>query len=329
MNQIELSELVKGTSVCEIAAKTVRGINLNSDEKTVAEYLDEWARKIGETGHDEGHEIAAYVTRTIREEVYDAPDELLDAMFDRGSIGEFDDYEAVIDPIKNTLIAYDAAYEGNVPKSYLDFDVLKPTWKHAQVESALSYADLRRSGWKTVALLTEYAEKALRNKMFYDIFSVIDAAIAVGAENCIVEAGATPSQVTMDALALYVNDRSGGSIVALSKYIQAASKLQGFNSEEMLNEIHRTGRLGMHDGVSLYPISGAKKQGNGDLLIQDKRLYGIAGKIGTLDMKGEVRTYETENNNKETIDLKITGFSYGYSFNKDSLENICKVVING
>lgn len=329
MNQIELSELVKGTSVCEIAAKTVRNMSLNDNEKTVAEYLDEWARKIGETGHDEGHEIAAYVTRTIREEVYDAPDELLDAMFERGSVGEFDDYEAIIDPIKNTLVAYDAAYEGNVPKSYLDFTSLKPTWKHAQVESQLSYADLRRSGWKTVALLTEYAEKALKNKMFYDIFSVVNAAIAQGAENCIVEAGSVPSQATMDAVALYLNDRNGGSVVGLSKYIQAISKLQGYNSEEMLNELHRTGRLGVYDGVSLYPISGAKKQGNGELLVPDKALWGIAGKIGSLDMKGEVRTYETENNNKETIDLKITGFAYGYSFNKDSLENICKVVISG
>lgn len=46
-------------------------------------------------------------------------------------------------------------------------------------------------------------------------------------------------------------------------------------------------------------------------------------------MKGEVRTYETENNNKETIDLKVTGFTYGYAFNKDTLENVCKVVITG
>lgn len=329
MNQIEMAELVKDTSVCEIAAKTVRNMNLTDNEKTVAEYLDEWARKIGETGHDPDHEIAAYITRTINEEYYDAPNELLDAMFERGSIGEFDDYEAVVQPIKNTLVAYDAAYEGNVKKSYLDFTFLKPTWKNAQVESQISYADLRRNGWKTVALLTEYAQKSLENKMFYDIFSAVDAAISIGAENCIVEAGTTPSQATMDALALYINDRNGGSVVALSKYIQAASKLTGFNSEEMLNEIHRTGRLGVYDGVSLYPISAAKKQASGELLIPDKKMFGIAGKVGALDMKGEVRTLETENNNKETIDLKITGFSYGYSFNNDSLENICKVVITG
>lgn len=133
MNQIEMAELVKDTSVCEIAAKTVRNMNLTDNEKTVAEYLDEWARKIGETGHDPDHEIAAYITRTINEEYYDAPNELLDSMFERGSIGEFDDYEAVVQPIKNTLEAHFAAYEGNVKKSYLDFTYMKPTWKHAQV----------------------------------------------------------------------------------------------------------------------------------------------------------------------------------------------------
>lgn len=269
MNQIELSELVKGTSVCEIAAKTVRNMSLNDNEKTVAEYLDEWARKIGETGHDEGHEIAAYVTRTINEEFYDAPNELLDAMFERGSIGEFDDYEAVVMPIRNTIQSYESALEGNVPKSYLDFTTLAPVWRHRQVESQVSFADLRRSGWKTIALLTEYAQKSLENAMFYDIFSAVDQAIAQGAENCIVEADRVPSQATMDAVALYLNDRNGGSVVGLSKYIQAISKLQGYNSEEMLNELHRTGRLGVYDGVSLYPISGAKKQANGELLIPD------------------------------------------------------------
>ena len=269
MNQIEMAELVKGTSVCEIAAKTVRNISLNDTEKAAVECFDEWARKIGETGHDANHEIAAYITRTINEEFYDAPNELLDSMFDRGSIGEFDDYEGIVMPIKNTLVAYDAAFEGNVPKSYLDFTRLAPQWRHAQVESQISYADLRRNGWKTVALLTEYAQKALENKMFYDIFSAVDAAIATGAENCITETGSVPTQATMDALALYLNDRNGGVAVALTKYIQAASKLQGYNSQEMLNELHRTGALGMYDGIAMHGISSAKKQANGELLIPD------------------------------------------------------------
>lgn len=133
MTQFDIAELVKDTSVYEIAAKTVRKINLNDNEKVVAEQLDEWARKIGETGHDPEHEIAAFVTRTINDEFYDAPNELLDSMFDRGSVGEFDDYEGIIMPIKNTLVAHEAAHGGNVEKSYLDFTSLRPQWKNRQV----------------------------------------------------------------------------------------------------------------------------------------------------------------------------------------------------
>lgn len=327
MNQHEIAELVKGIDTCEIAAKTVRNITLNDNEKAVAEQLDEWARKIGETGHDRDHEIAAFVTRTINDEFYDAPNELLDSMFDRGSIGEFDDYEGIVMPIKNTLVAHEAAHGGNVEKSYLDFTVLKPQWKNRQVETQLSYRDLRREGWKSVALLTDYAARALENAMFYDIFSIVDSAIADGAENYINETNSMPSQATMDAMALYLNDRGAGTIIGLSKYIQAVSKLKGYTSEEMLNEIHRSGRLGMYDGCALHPISAAKRQGDGSLLLPDRKLFGIAGKIGSLDMKGEVHTYETENNNKETIDLKIADFTYGFAFNKDSLENVCKVVM--
>lgn len=326
----EIAEVSKDISTYELAAKTIDPkLTMNDTEKEVAEHLDEWARKIGETGHDPNHEIAAFVTRTVNQEFYDAPDELLDQIFERGSIGEFDDYEAQVMPVKNTLLAYEAAKGGNVPKSYLDYSYLKPTWKNRQVETGISFRDLRRNGWKSVALMTEYATKALTNAMFYDIFSVLDAAIASGAENFLNETGATPSQATMDALALYINDRADGAgvAIALSKYIQAASKLNGFVSEEMKNEVHRVGRLGTYDGVTLRGISSAQRQGNGSLLIPDKRIYGIAGKVGTLDMKGEVHTYETEETNKEVIDIKVADFTYGYSFNKDTLENVFKVVL--
>ena len=327
MNIHEIAEAAKNTNTYELAAKTVRNIALNDTEKETASYLDEWARKIGETGHDANHEIAAFVTRTVNQEFYDAPDELLDQMFERGNIGEFDDYEADIMPVKNTLVAYDAAAGGNVKKSYLDYSSLKPQWFSSQVETAISLRDLRRNGWKSVALLSEYAVKALQNKMFYDIFNRVDTAMTVGSPNVFNESAATPSQATVDAATLYLNDRDGGVMIGLSKYIQAMSKLQGYNSQEMLNEIHRTGRLGMIDGISLYPISSAKKQGNGNTLIMPNRVFGVAGKIGTLDMKGDVRTYETTEVNKEVIDLKVAGFTYGVSYNKDTLDNICKIIL--
>jgi len=182
-----------------------------------------------------------------------------------------------------------------------------------------------------VSLLTEYAVKALENAMFADVFGAVNAAITQGAPNFIVETTAMPTAASIDALALYVNDRANGNGVAvgLSKYIQAISKLPGFDSNEMLNELNRTGRLGLYDGVALHPISGAKRLGNDEFLIPDKRIFGIAGKIGALDMKGDVHVYEEENINKEMIHIKVADFTYGYSFNNDSIENMCVIAIQG
>lgn len=327
MAYTEIAELVKSNNMYEIACKTTRNLALSEDEKTIASGLDSYFKKVGETGNDKDQEIAAFVRKTINEEIYNEPDELLDAMFDRDDIGEFDDAEYMLEP-KNTLIAYNAAKEGNVPRSYIDARFLAPTWANKQVETELKMADLRRNGWKTVAKLTEYAVAALKNTMFKEIFDVIDAAITSGG-NYLLVTGASVTQAAMDALTLYVNDRTdGGIVVALSKYAQQASKLTGYNSEEMLNEIHRTGRLGVIDGVSVVPISSAKKLGDNSLLIPDRRMFGIAGKIGVLSMKGEVRVLEETNINTETIHLKFADFTFGYAFKESAIENVFKVAFS-
>lgn len=327
MLQHEISELLESTNMYEIANKTEYGIELNNDEKEVAAQLDEWARKIGKTGHDANHEIAAFVTRVVNDEIYEAPDELLDAMFERGSIGEFDDFEAYATP-KNTLVAYEAAKGGNVPRSFLDISVRKPTWKNRQIESDLSYADLRRNGWKSVALVTEYATKAFKNAMFYDIFSNIDKLITSSAANCITESGAKPTETSMDALATYLserNDPSACNIIGLYKYILAASKLESA-SDDMKNELHRVGLLGSYAGINMTAISSAKKV-QGQLLVPDKRIFGVSGIVGNLDMKGEIHVYEDEDNHNERIHLMFKDFTYGFAFNDDTLENMCKIVL--
>lgn len=324
----EIAETLKNVNLYELAAKTQYKPSLLDDaEKSAIAELDKHFKNIGETGSDPNHEIAAFVTRVVNEEIYNTPDELLDMIFTRGTLGEFDDFDATTTP-KNTLVAYEAAKGGNVRKSFLDISVLKPVTKHLQVETDISYADVRKNGWKTVALLTTYAVESLRNKMFKALFDAIDAAIVNGAENYITESTTKPTQATMDQAALYVNDRAdNGVFVTLNKYVQAISKLVGFDSENMRDEVHRTGRLAVYDGIELYGISGAHKLGDGTTQIADKRIYGIAGKIGQCDMKGAVRTLQTMDNNDEKIHIKVTGFEFAYAFDQDTLENICKVVI--
>lgn len=129
----EIAELInKEGTMYNWASKVTYKRNLTDEEKEISTVVDAWAKDIGKSGMDANHEIANYIIKTITPEVYDKPDALLSTMFDRGSVGEFDDFVVDEEP-KNTLKAYDAAKGGNVPKSYLDINELKPTWKHKQV----------------------------------------------------------------------------------------------------------------------------------------------------------------------------------------------------
>lgn len=269
MNTMEIAEVLSSVDMYELACKTNAGYVMTDNESTAVAELDRQFKKIGEEGYDRDHEISAFIRRTINEEIVSAPDELLDTIFDRGAVEDGDDIEAWVAP-KNTLVAYEAAKGGNVDRSFLDISVLTPSYKNRQIETDISYAELRRNGWKTVSLLTEYAMQALKNAMFYDIFGALDLAIASGAGNYITETSTLPTQASMDAMALYLMEQAddGRTIVGLAKYIQAASKLPGFVSEEMKNEVHRTGLLGTYDGCAMIPISSAKKVG-GNLLVPD------------------------------------------------------------
>lgn len=226
----EVAEVMKDTSrVYDIAEKTTYKQNLTAEEKETSEVLDAWAKEVGKTGNDSNKEIAAFVTRTIQDELYTAPDELLDSMFTRGNIGEFDDYEAQRNA-KNTLIAHEAAKGGNVPRSYLNFETLKPQWHNLQVESDISYVDMRKNGWKSVAEITTFMKEALQNKQFAVVLNAIDAAIT-GGDQLITVAGAKPTMEAMDALTLYLNEYTDGSqpfTVSLQKYCAQMRRMTGY-----------------------------------------------------------------------------------------------------
>lgn len=326
----EIAEAIKATNMYELATKTLRKVQLDSAEKEIVATLDKWAREIGKTGHDKNHEIAAFVQRVVEEEFDQSYAEILDRIFDRGSVGEFDVYEAYRMP-KNTLKAIEAAQGGNVDRSFLDISMMTPVYRNLQVESDISFADLRRNGWKTVALISEYAVEALQNAMFADIFGRIDAGIASGAANYITEATTKVTAASADALALYLLDLNKGDsvIVGLSKYIQQMSKLTGFDSDAMRNEVHTNGFLGVYDSIPMLPVSSTNTLNNDGItkLIPDNRVFGVAGKIGTLDMKGDVHTYEEEDINNERIHIKIADFTYGYAFNDTALLDCAKIVV--
>ena len=324
----EIDELMKKDGVLfDVAEKVEYKRELNAEEKEIAEISDAWAREIGKTGKDPDCTIAEFLNRTVTEEVYNAPDELLDQIFNRGSVGEFDDYEGHKDP-KNTLVAHEAAKGGTVDRSWIDVSVLKPTWKNRQVETDLTYADLRRNGFKSIATLTTFMKEACQNALFYDALSMADAAVT-GGDQLIAVDGTTPTLEAMDALSLYLNDRgSDNVIVTLNKYAQAIRRMPNFAqymSSAMKDDFNRYGLVKTYDGIGIAGISGAKKTGLGNLLIPDKRIYGIADKIGNLDMKGEIHTYQDMNNQSEKVHLMLKDFTYGIMLT--NVENFAKVTL--
>lgn len=326
--KIEVAELMEKPGVMfDVAEKVEYKRNLTNEEKEIFEISDAWAREIGKTGNDKDCEIAAFVNKVVNEEIYNAPDELLDSMFDRGSIGEFDDEEFVKTP-KNTLEAHEAAKGGTVDRSYIDFTAIKPITKNRQIETDLSYVDLRKNGFKSIATLTTYAKEALQNALFYDVFSMIDNAI-VGGEQLVTAGGKVPTQAAVDAFNLYLLDRDPAAVaVCLSKYAQALGRMDGrsqYMSDAMKDEFNRYGLVNFIDGVRIASISGAKKTGKGQLMLPDLRIFGCAGKIGALDMKGELHTYEDMDNSNEKVIIRVKDFTYSVGIT--NIENCNKMVL--
>ena len=130
----EIAELMntKGTMLDWASKVNYAPKSLSAEETEISEVVDAWAKEIGRTGHDNNLEISNFITKVIAPEVYDMPDALLSTMFDRGSIGEFDDVQ-INEIAKNTLKAFEAAKGGNVEKSYIDPTAFTFNWEHRQV----------------------------------------------------------------------------------------------------------------------------------------------------------------------------------------------------
>ena len=329
--KIEIAELMeKNGTMYDWAEKVNRGVSLTAEETEISQVVDAWAKEIGTKGKDNDNEIAEFIIKTITDPVYNKPDALIEKMFDMDSIGEFDDYVINKTP-KNTLVAYESAKGGNVYKSYIDTTALTPTWKHAQVETEISYAQLRRGGFKNIANLAVFAKEALDNKKIKDVFSALDTAIAGGDQVFAVTGGESAlTKVVLDKLSLYVLDHladgDSGIMFGLNKYAQAIANMSGYTSymsSTMKDDYNRYGLVKEYGGCLIGGFSGARKAADGELLVPDKRIFGISGIIGTICDRGELRVYETLDNNKERVSLKFTGYEYGIKITNP--ENVAKI----
>ena len=98
-----------------------------------------------------------------------------------------------------------------------------------------------------------------------------------------------------------------------------------YMSNAMKDEFNRYGLVNFIDGVRIASISGAKKTGKGQLMLPDLRIFGVAGKIGALDMKGELHTYEDMDNSNEKVIIRVKDFTYYVGIT--NIENCNKMVL--
>lgn len=332
MLKTEIAELMgkdgAENTLYEVAQKVEYGYDkLNAEEKEVFEVADAWAKEIGKTGKDNDNQIAQFINKVVNEEIYNTDDALLDILFERGTIGEFDDVEYTKQP-KNTLEAYEAAKGGTVDRSFIDFGTALKETKNRQVETDITYTQLRKNGFKSIATLTTYAKEALQNALFYDVFSAIDTNLISENQVFSVTTGAAPTQAAIDAFTLYLTDIDASNAigVGLTKYTQKIARMTGYFdscSDKMKEEYNRYGLVKFYDGVKFAGISGYKKTGKGQLLIPDKRLFGCAGKIGGLDMKGEIHTYEDFDNSNDKVIIRVKDFTYTYAIT--DIDKCCKI----
>ena len=288
---------------------------LTGEDKEISSVLDAWAKELGRTGRDPDYQLSQLIEKTFTPETVSAPSELIDALFDPDSIGEFDDYRVTVDPT-NTIQVYDAINGGNVPRSFIDHKVLKPTWTSLQAETDLTMEQLRRGGYKTVANLITYINEAFELTRVARLIDVVDKAIT-GAPNLFNESGATPTDEVSRNPATYLLDVTEGDTplkFGQNKYIVAMAGLDsaqyGF-SDSVKNQYNQTGKIDMYAGCRLIGLSGVKKLANGSLIIPDQRLFAAAGKIGKCITRGDTRVQQETDINNEKVHVKVNGYSFG------------------
>ncbi len=303
--------------IAEWAMRNAYGLELSAEDRDMNAATDEFIKNIGRTGLDRDHEIAQLFTRALSPEVVNAPGEILSRMFDEGSIGEFDDKRIEYLP-SNTLKAHEATVGGNVDASFIDHSVITPTTKFLQIETNIPMQELRRGGYKTVATYVNFAREAFEQKKVSTIMTAIAAAITSG-DNFINEGSTAPTDTSMAALALYLIDKSEGEVpfaFGLNKYIQAISNLSVANvnkTDVQKSMWFNSGFLTKYSGIDLIGFSAQKLLADGSYMVPNNTLIGVAGKIGTLDMKGDLRILEREDIDSEKIFLKMTGYQYSYA----------------
>lgn len=340
MNNIELSEkLVSsmeekgrmlGWARNVVASSKNRNVILSQEDIEISNEINSYIKRVDKHGSQlAGEQIASLINIIVEDEVYNAPSEILDQIFNAGSYDEFDKVK-VTKSYKNTLIAYESqARTGNVKKSFLDFTKGNVVEKHLQIETEIKMSDLRRSGALGVA---EYALKAIEtfnNKKFAIVMEIIDGLIASGNNYFTCSTSITKQAIDDFTDYLHENIAEGTpEAIALHSTMRGIFKIANIEntmSNTMLDELNQLTLLPIYNGTALVSIKDGQKMADGEKLLPKNKIYGVAGKIGEYYTKGDLRVLSEVDINREVIHLKYTGVEFGVCIT--DIEKIAKLEI--
>ena len=307
--------------VLSATAKTASGRVLSAEEKDVKAALEPALREMARCGMkpDDKYALAAFIQSVVQRDAETIPDEALSQCFAESSIGE-DDYVETVMPPENTLVAYEAAQGGNVPASYLNPENVGLKTKNLQIDTFVTYRNMRNNPWNSVSALTEFAGLALRGGMFRTVFGDLDALIT----QVVNGGGAQPTQDEADELAAFAfsNGLADSALVARAKYIFT---IGGFTyaSQVAADEAHRSGVPALYRGVRMLPVRETSGM-TANQLFPDERIYAIAGKIGTLVTRGDVSVFVDEDNKTEQFHIMFKNFVFDWGFTHAGLARVMK-----
>jgi hypothetical protein len=294
-----------------------KDIELSEEEEAFSQVVNGMVNDAWKYGKTEAREsIAQIVVDIIEPVVFDVPNEVLSQFLtDKGSYGEFDMVRIRKSP-KNTLVARQVANRtGNVDKSYLDITEGNTMETVLQIETEIPMSNLRRDGATGVATLAMYAIEAFDKEKFKAILAYVDKLVTGGSQVF----GVTGSWTAGAAQSLtdytYDNAVTGKEplVVGLSNRLREMCRAVGadFYSNTMKDALNNLSLLQVLNGCKLVPILKGKKDGEGNTLLPENRVFGFSGTIGEMYTKGQMITRTSEEMNGEKINFKFTGVEFG------------------
>lgn len=301
--------------VIAVSAKIAKGENLGDSERGLAQEMTKSLHDV--VKENRVYLLAQYIERVVNEAIYETPDALLEELFDFKTVDGDNMGGLTAQSPANTLQSYEANPGGNVPRSFVNLAKPASVTKILQIETDISFDDIKRNGWKSVAMLTDYATASFRNRMLADTFAQIDAGIASG-DNFIAGSGAYASAEEMAELATFASQYDQGLIIARKKYVTNARMLP---STQYIKASESE-----YAGVPLR-FDAPPQNSKGQFMLPDKRMFAIAGKLGALDLRDKIDAYSVMDYNKQHIHLLFKNFTYRYAFYDASFGNVAKLVL--